>query len=449
MPETPVVITGMGVVSSLGLGRETFWRALTEGRCGLTNLENRTDGEVVPGPGTAPAGLRIGGAVTDFDPKHWVRPRKALKVMCREIQTSFAAAQMAIDDARLTDAFPATADGPIAPARVGTVFGSEMFYGPPAEMVDAFRECVRPDGSVDGSRFGNAAIRGIMPLWMLKYLPNMPACHVGIAVNAHGPNNTLVQGDVSGPAAVIEAVACIRRGLADVVISGATGTRLNATRMNYRGDTPLAPPADPIAHTCRAHDPAALGTVCGEASAAVTLEPAPLVSRRGGRPLAEIVAVACRFAASPALAKRVRSAEPQAAAARGSAAAVADAVDATLEASGLSPRRLGLIVGHGMGDPQSDAAEREGLSQRCANIPYATPIPAVGHAAAASGMMGLITAVAAIHRRTIPPTLNAETATGVRPLATAAPLEGDHVLALAHNADGNCTAILLRVPAQG
>ena len=60
---------------------------------------------------------------------------------------------------------------------------------------------------------------------MLKYLPNMPARHVGIALNAHGPNNTLVLGDVSGPAAMIEAATCIQRGIAKVMLGLARGKR--------------------------------------------------------------------------------------------------------------------------------------------------------------------------------------------------------------------------------
>ena len=67
-----------------------------------------------------------------------------------------------------------------------------------------------------------------MPLWMLKYLPNMPACHVGISVNARGPNNSIVQGDVSAPAALIEGVSYINRGAAKIVITGASGTRINS-----------------------------------------------------------------------------------------------------------------------------------------------------------------------------------------------------------------------------
>ena len=120
-----------------------------------------------------------------------------------------------------------------------------------------------------------------MPLWMLKYLPNMPACHVGIAVNAQGPNNTLVLGDVSGPAAMIEAASCIERGIAQVMITGASGTRINTTRMNYRGDLPIPEVFDPVSQSSRPHDPTSKGVVGGEGAATLVLENPEHASKRG------------------------------------------------------------------------------------------------------------------------------------------------------------------------
>ncbi len=124
-------------------------------------------------------------------------------------------------------------------------------------------------------------MKQIMPLWMLKYLPNMPACHVGIAFNAHGPNNSVVLGDVSGPAAVIEAVSCIERGIAKLMIAGATGTRISTTRLNYRGDLPIPELFDPIEFSSRPHDPTSKGVVGGEGAASLVLETS--AARRSAR----------------------------------------------------------------------------------------------------------------------------------------------------------------------
>ena len=67
----------------------------------------------------------------------------------------------------------------------------------------------------------------LFPLWMLKYLPNMPACHIGIAQDARGPNNTITLGDVSSLSALAEAVRILERGQADAMIAGGVGARLH------------------------------------------------------------------------------------------------------------------------------------------------------------------------------------------------------------------------------
>ncbi|PHR95058.1 MAG: beta-ketoacyl-[acyl-carrier-protein] synthase II, partial [Blastopirellula sp.] len=81
-----VVITGLGVVSPIGIGVEAFWDALLQGKSGIAHLvEHNVSG----------FSANFGGEIKDFEPKKYVKPRKSLKVMCREIQTGFSAAAMA------------------------------------------------------------------------------------------------------------------------------------------------------------------------------------------------------------------------------------------------------------------------------------------------------------------------------------------------------------------
>ena len=233
MPRSNVVITGLGVVSSIGVGADAYFQALLAKQSGVRSLSERTDDEARPESTDTRDGFWVGGPILDFDPKRFVRPRKSLKVMCREIQTAFASSQLAIENAGMTDLLPATPDGRIKPADVGTVFGSEMFYGTPSEMVDVVQACQDENGLIDASRFGSAAMKNIMPLWMLKYLPNMPACHIGISINSHGPNNSLVLGDVSGPAATIEAASCIDRTLSSRRLCRCCGPSCCSSRMSF------------------------------------------------------------------------------------------------------------------------------------------------------------------------------------------------------------------------
>ena len=95
MRNTPdVVITGVGVISPIGIGTDAFWHALLEGESGIRPIDLfDADGLTV----------RFGGQVPSFDPKLYVRPRKSLKVMSRDIQFGFAAADLAIADAGISN----------------------------------------------------------------------------------------------------------------------------------------------------------------------------------------------------------------------------------------------------------------------------------------------------------------------------------------------------------
>ena len=442
MPQTNVVITGLGVVSSIGIGCDAFCQSLMAKRSGIRSLAERTDGHAQPGTVTEPAGLWIGGPVVDFDPKQFVRPRKALKVMCREIQLAFAASQLAIEHSGLAEHLPAETDRDIKPSEVGTVFGSEMFYGLPTEMEDAVKNCTLPDGTISEARFGAVAMRDVMPLWMLKYLPNMPACHVGIAINAHGPNNTLVLGDVSGPAAMIEAASCLERDIARLMITGSVGTLINSTRMNYRGNAPIPEAAADVALSSRPHDPNSVGVVGGEASATMILESPDVAAARQATPIARIRAYARRFAA-PASAGMSASTD----ASRGTngqppKTAIELALQSAIADAGLSASDIGLLVSSAAGHPELDAAERAAVRRILPDVTFAAPAAAIGHTGAATGSIGLAVGALAVSQRLIPPTVNAESSAAPM-LTEPAPLPTDHVACLSHTPEGIAVVVIL------
>ncbi len=443
MSSDRIVITGGGIVSPIGVGLDSFWEALLARKSGIRSLAERTDEGAKPLADSRPLGLWIGGAVIDFDAKLYVRPRKSLKVMCREIQTAFAASQMSLDQAGLSDSLPASVGGPIAPDRVGTVFGSEMFYGPPDDMISAIQGALTANGDGDLAKFGELAMREIMPLWMLKYLPNMPACHFGIAVNALGPNNTLVLGEVSGPAALIEAVSCIERNLVDVVFCGASGTRINTTRMNYRGDLPI-PDVDSdagdhsIAHASRPHDLASSGVVAGEGAASLAIESIASAASRKQDVLAVISGYAARFIPSPRMLNGSQTA------ARGSSDAIEQSILGALRKAELAAGDIALVVSQGIGDTSMDLAERQAISRTLGDVPIVAPVAAIGHTGAAIGTIGLVTGLLSLMHRTAPPTLNAEQATdSIRLLCKPQPLAGNHVICLSHTSEGNAVAVIL------
>ena len=207
-PKRDIVVTGIGVVSPIGIGKDPFWAALCAGRSGIRRLD-LFDDPALPSP--------IGGAVANFDAKQYVRPRKSLKVMSRDIQLAFAAADLAF-----VMPVPPAADRPRAARR--------HFPGrhDPRRVGRArWRIAVVCRWQFSLCRWGPAAMTELFPLWMLKYLPNMPACHIGIGQDACCPSNPITMSDVSSLSALAEAGRVSERGQADAIIVGGVGVGLH------------------------------------------------------------------------------------------------------------------------------------------------------------------------------------------------------------------------------
>ncbi|MGB1925534.1 MAG: beta-ketoacyl-[acyl-carrier-protein] synthase family protein [Rubripirellula sp.] len=444
MPQSNVVITGMGVVSAIGIGCDDFFESLLEKKSAVTSLLNRVDDRCEYDGTPEPAGLWVGAPILDFEAKQFVKPRKAMKVMCREIQTAFAASLMALDHAGLDSFIPATAESVLKPRDFGTVFGSEIFYGSPLELSDSIRPCIQDDGQIDTSQFGNSAMKQIVPLWMLKYLPNMPACHVGIYLNAHGPNNSIILGDVSGPSALIEAASCVDRGIAKVVVTGGTGTRIGTTRLNFRADYPMAESFEPVENSSRPHDPTSVGVVGGEGAAAMIIESEELAKQRGAQPLVRVVSHASRFVGAEGMRTPMRCKETSDVGMRSSSAAIESAIETALRDAGIRAEDLGLYVSHGTGDPVADAAEQVATQATLAGVPCLSTVASIGHTGSGCGSIDLVAGAMALNHNVIPPTRVDQR---LQPLAhyveEPTRLEGDFVLCICHNTEGNATAIVL------
>ena len=107
---------------------------------------------------------------------------------------------------------------PVDPERLGVIFGSDMLPCELPEVAEAFQACLVA-GKFDFHRWGTSTLSTMYPLWMLKYLPNMPACHIGISKDARGPNNSITLGDASSLSALAEAARVLERGQAEAIIA--------------------------------------------------------------------------------------------------------------------------------------------------------------------------------------------------------------------------------------
>ena len=129
-------------------------------------------------------------------------------------------------------------------------------------------------------------MKQMSPLWLLKYLPNMPACHIAIYNDLRGPNNSLTQREASANLAVGEAFRTITRGSADMMIAGATGTRLHLMKtLHVSQQEELAPHGIPPAEASRPFDRDRTGMVLGEGAAALVLEELGQAQARGAQDL--------------------------------------------------------------------------------------------------------------------------------------------------------------------
>ncbi len=269
------------MVSPIGIGRDRFWTALTEGHSGVRPIR-----------AFAAAGLpvRIGAEVDDFDPKAYVRPRKSLKIMCRDAQLGMAAATLACQDAGLSA-------GMVDPERFGVVLGADRISTALEDSEPMYRGCF-VEQRFDFDRWGTEGMAACHPLTFLKVLPNMIASHISIAQDARGPNNTIHQAEVSGLVAVSEAARVIQRGAADVMIAGGASSQMSAFHGTRRCALGILShqQADPAA-AMRPFDAGRDGQVWGEGAAIFILEDRHHAEARGAHTLARLLgwASTCAF----------------------------------------------------------------------------------------------------------------------------------------------------------
>src|SRR5437762_11840854 len=220
-----VVITGIGVVSPIGIGTKSFWDSLVSGKIGVRRIAQFD-------PGAFPS--QIGGEVPpfkigEFVPKSY---RKATKVMARDIELAVIAADDAFKDAGIQS--KAYTENPsIDGKRFGCNIGAGLISAELNELTAAMSTARDSDdpNKLDLQKWGRDGMGQLTPLWLLKYLPNMLACHVTIIHGLMGPSNTITCADASSHLAIGEAFRTIQRGDADLAICGGAETKVNPMGM--------------------------------------------------------------------------------------------------------------------------------------------------------------------------------------------------------------------------
>lgn len=259
-----VVITGMGVVSPLGRDTTTFWERLNTAE--PTNPATESPEAVLP--------AEFNGTVADFGelpPPIRKQLAKSLKVMNRETQLGVAAAWQALHQSAALEAYPRE--------RMGITFGAENVRVAPEDFDAGVANCLDESGNVDLNRWGTHGISEVAPLWMLRCLPNMPACHLAILADLRGPNNTITQTELGMDLAIAEACRIIRRGDADLMVVGGVGTHV--ATMNQLRDQWRERDADSESDPRR---------IPSEGAGAIVIEEYEAARQRGATILGEILA---------------------------------------------------------------------------------------------------------------------------------------------------------------
>lgn len=412
------VLTGFGVLNPIGSTPDAFWQALVSGACGIRTI-SLLDAAELP--------THIAGEVPGFSAKSMMTEksyRKVLNSMARTVELGVICSQLCAQNAGI-------AKGGVAPDRVGIEYASLMGATDINDMAAAAR--ASSDGrTVDMGAWGTAGLKEIMPQWMLKYLPNMPACHTTILYDLRGPSNTQIPGDSAGLVALAEAGRIIRRGAADVMFVGGSEGRLNPiTLSRHNLFVQLSRRNDDPTRAVRPFDESRDGTVTGEGAAVFTLEELEHAKRRGATILGEVVGWASgvdRGMKGPGLARVIRNA---------------------LAMAGIQPADVDHVNAHGTGTTAGDAFEARGIAEVFGrDTRVFAPLSRFGNLGAASGLSELACSVLALKHGELPGTLNHERPAADCPVAVHAgaprPVAKPFAVKVSYTTLGQCAAAVVR-----
>jgi len=365
---TRIVVTGVGAITPLGIGANTYWRGIVDGRSGISYIDafDTSDLEV-----------KIGGQVRGFNPRDFM-DFKVAKRMDRFAQFAVAASREAIENANLTIddsnrervAVMVNTGGGGIPA-IGLEVENMITKGP----------------------------RSVHPLLIPVFAPNMASCQVSMAFGIHGPSVTSVAACAAGVQAFIDAVNLIKRGDADVAITGGTEAGLTQVAIaSLASMTALSRRNDPPEAASRPFDSARDGFVFSEGSAIMVLETEEHALARGANIIAEVVG-----GSMTSDAYHITAPAP-------GGAGAARAMKRALARNEIAPESVDFVAAHATATDVGDIAETEALKSAFGDHAYKLSISAnkgaIGHLLGAAGATSSMNAVLAIRDGIIPPTIN-------------------------------------------
>jgi 3-oxoacyl-[acyl-carrier-protein] synthase II len=343
-----------------------------------------------------------------------------------------AAAQRALTDAGLAER------DKLDPERAGVVFGCDYLLTQPDDFAAGIQRCIDAAGNFDFARWASDGMPQVAPLWLLKYLPNMPASHVAIYNDLRGPNNSLTLREASANAAVGEAFRTIVRASADCMLAGATGTRIHPLKMVHSvTQEEVASNGIEPARASRPFDLNRAGMVLGEGSGAVVLEELQSALARGANIYAEVVSTASSSVAVPNGVARRQT-------------ALANVMAAALSHAGCGVDDVGHLHAHGLSTRSCDEEEAQAVRAvfggRARRLPVTAAKSYFGNLGAGGGLVEAIASILALKHRRLFGILNYETPDPKCDLAISRGDDdpGDSFLNVNVTPQGQASAVLIR-----
>lgn len=421
-----VVITGIGLVTPLGIGTDATW-------CGL--MDNRSAIGPIRGFDASAFQTRLAAEISSFEPERFVTNRRNLRMMTRGDQLAFAAAKLAVDDSRL-------GPGEWTGDRAALYVGGNKEISDPGHLLEAAVAARNPDGTADARRFGESAVSTVYPLFYVVGLPGAVLFFISQVHGVTGANAYFAGTAESGMVAVGTAYRAVRRGEAEVAVAGGFDdavswwnlSRLDALEvLSDRNE--LGPAA------CRPYDRDRSGAILGEGAAFAVLEEHGAAVRRGARVYAEVTGFGSAFDGD-----RLITPHPDG---RG----LARAMTAALREAETPPGAVRYVASHGsgtrLGDPSEARAIQTVFGPACDRLAASSVKAATGHLGAAAGALNVAVAALAIQHQMVPATLNLDTLDPACLMdwvpRQARKLPVEQALALARGFEGQSVALALRV----
>jgi 3-oxoacyl-[acyl-carrier-protein] synthase II len=395
MNSARVVITGLGAVTPLGLTVNETWASLCAGKCGIDKITAFDPVDF---------GCKLAGQVPDYKIRDYVPKtvRKAVKLMSRDIELAVMAAGEALTHSGLITKGIDPENINVNPERMAINLGAGLISCDLVELAPAVAASIT-EGKFDIRKWGKEGLELVTPLWLLKYLPNMLACHIGIIHDIQGPSNSITCAETSGHLAIAEAAQTIARGASDIALAGGAEAKVNPIVMirqcllNRATDQNNDEPAT----ACRPFDAEAKGSVFGEAAGIVVLENLENAEKRGAKILAEVVGIGQSNNLNP----KYEHLEPD-------GKGVEIAIKKALDDAQIGPEDLDLIIPHGTGIPADDLAEAKAIQMALVEAATRTSVwptkSMLSNTGAACGVIDVIAAVCAITNGKIPPARNCD-----------------------------------------